>query len=317
MLRIDLLSILCYTARKGGVFMERKVEKKNLNMKKEIGNIFVLLTAAVIGALGMHVFVYPSNFAPMGVDGIATMLQTLTGVNAGIYTLALNLPLFVLAWIVLKKRYVIYTIVFTITVSGMLLFLDEISFYQFVTESDKVISAIFSGILLGARTGIMLKIGGSAGGADIIACAVQAKKPYMNVERLISLICYVIMGLSFFVYGDLNCIFLSVIQLIVFEWIMGTILTPTRNAVEVKIVTKHPNEIKKELLYMLKHGATRVKSRGMYTDEENSIIFSVINIRQIPEFMEMIRQYPDTFVYYSDVKGVRGNFRWNKDDAAK
>ena len=68
---------------------------------------------------------------------------------------------------------------------------------------------------------------------------------------------------------------------------------------------------------MLKHGATRVKSRGMYTDEENSIIFSVINIRQIPEFMEMIRQYPDTFVYYSDVKGVRGNFRWNKDDAAK
>ena len=83
--------------------MERKVEKKNLNMKKEIGNIFVLLTAAVIGALGMHVFVYPSDFAPMGVDGIATMLQTLTGVNAGIYTLALNLPLFVLAWIVLNK----------------------------------------------------------------------------------------------------------------------------------------------------------------------------------------------------------------------
>jgi uncharacterized membrane-anchored protein YitT (DUF2179 family) len=180
-----------------------------------------------------------------------------------------------------------------------------------------MISAIFSGILLGARTGIMIKIGGSAGGADIIACSVQATKPYIHVERLISLICYLIMGLSFFVYKDLNCIFLSIIQLIVFEWVMKGILTPTRNAVEVKIITKHPKEIKQELLYLLKHGATYVDSRGMYTDEENNIIFSVINIRQIPELMKISEKYPDTFVYYSDVKGVRGNFRWNKDDIAK
>jgi uncharacterized membrane-anchored protein YitT (DUF2179 family) len=195
--------------------------------------------------------------------------------------------------------------------------LDAFSFYQYVTESDKLISAIFSGILLGARTGIMLKIGGSSGGADIIACAVQAKRPYGNVEKIITYICYVIMGLSFFVYRDLNCIFLSIVQLIIFESVMKSILTPTRNAVEVKIITKHPEEIKHRLLFDLKHGATHVESRGMYTDKENNIIFSVINIRQIPEFMEMMNEYPDTFVYYSSVKGVRGNFRWNKDDAVK
>ncbi|MBQ8685471.1 MAG: YitT family protein [Clostridia bacterium] len=287
------------------------------SVKKECINLSMLLLAAVFGAFGMHVFVYPSNFAPMGIDGIATMLQALTGVNAGIYTLVLNLPLFIMAWFILKKRYVIYTIVFIVTVSGMLVVLEAVSFYQYVTETDKLISAIFSGIMLGVRTGVMIKIGGSAGGADIIACAVQAKKPYGNVERLISLICYAIMGLSFFVYWDLNCIFLSIVQLIVFEWVMKAILTPTRNAIEVKIVTKHPNEIKEELLYNLKHGATLVESKGMYTDNENSIIFSVINIRQMPEFMEMIKRYTDTFVYYSDVKGVRGNFRWQKDDVAK
>lgn len=299
------------------IIIKTEIDNKKLNIKKEIANIIMLLFAAIIGAIGMHVFVYPSDFAPMGVDGIATMLQTITGVNAGIFTIALNIPLFIFAWVILKKRYVIYTIVFIFIVSAMLMILEEVSFYQYVTESDKMISAIFSGILLGARTGIMIKIGGSAGGADIIACSVQAKKPYMNVERIISLICYLIMGMSFFVYKDLNCIFLSIIQLIVFEWVMKAILTSTRNAVEVKIITKHPKEIKQELLYLLKHGATYVDSRGMYTDEENNIIFSVINIRQIPELMKIIEKYPDTFVYYSDVKGVRGNFRWNKDDIAK
>ena len=296
--------------------MNAEITKMNL-VKKEVKNILLIFAASILGSLGMHVFVYPSDFAPIGVDGITVMLQELTKVNAGIYLLMINIPLFLFAWFVLKKRYVLYTICCILVTSGTLILLEEISFYQYIAESDKLISAIFSGILLGLRTGVMIKIGGSSGGVDIIACAVQTKKPYGNVERLISLACYAIMGLSFFVYGDLNCIFLSIVQLIVFEFVMKSILTPTRNAVEVKIVTKYPDEIKQKLLFDLKHGATHVESRGMFTDTENNIIFSVINIRQIPEFMEMMQAYPDTFVYYSDVKGVRGNFRWNKDDAVK
>ncbi len=291
--------------------------KKIINYKKEIINFLLILFASVAGAFGMHVFVYPANFAPIGIDGIATMLQELTYVNAGIYTIALNIPLFLMAWFILKKRYVVYTVVFIVVTSGLLMLLETVEFYQYVTETDKLISAIFSGILLGVRTGIMVKIGGSSGGADIIACSVQAKRPYGNVERIISIICYIIMGLSFFVYWDLSCIFLSIIQLIIFEFIMKTLLSPTRNAIEVKIVTRTPEPITQELLYTLKHGATLVKSQGMYTEEGNSVIFSVINLRQVPEFMEMIKKYPDTFVYYSEVKGVKGNFRWFKDDEAK
>ncbi len=291
--------------------------KKAINYKKESINILLLLFASACGAFGMHIFVYPANFAPAGVDGIATMLQYLTGFNAGVYSLVLNLPLLILAWFMLKKRYVIYTIIFTVLCSGVILLLGEINFYQYVTQTDKIISCIFSGVLLGVRTGIMLKIGASTGGADIIASAVQSKKPYFNVERIISIICYVIMGLSFFVYWDVNSILLSIIQLIVFEYVLKMLLSPTRNAIEVKIVTKNPKEITDDILYNLKHGATLVKSQGMYTQEGNSVIYSVINLRQVPEFMEMMKKYPDTFVYYSDVKGVKGNFRWLKDDEVK
>lgn len=49
-----------------------------IEIKKECINVGLLLLACIAGAIGMHVFVYPSNFAPMGIDGIATMLQALT-----------------------------------------------------------------------------------------------------------------------------------------------------------------------------------------------------------------------------------------------
>lgn len=290
---------------------------KGINIKKEIENACMLLLASLFGAFGMHIFVYPSNFAPMGVDGIAAMLQQLTHINAGAYTLLLNLPLFIMAWFVLRKRYVIYTIVFIVITSGLLGLLEAVSFWQYVTTSDRLIAALFSGIMLGVRTGIMIKIGGSAGGADIIACVVQSKRPYGNVERLISLICYAIMGVSYFVYWDINCILLSIVQLIVFEKVMSLVLAPTRNATEVKIITNDVETIKNEILYNLKHGGTLTESQGLYTGEMRTVISSVINTRQLPGFLQIMRKYPDTFVYYSDVKGVNGNFRWRKDDAAK
>ena len=290
---------------------------KKINVKKEAWNLLLTLIACVFGAVGMHVFVYKSDFAPAGMDGIATMLQMLTGINAGYFSILLNAPLLIAAWFMLKKRYVVYTIVFTVVTSLLLIVLEKVDMWQYVTETDRLIASLFSGIMLGVRTGIMIKIGGSTGGVDVVAGMVQSKKPYNNIERVISLFCYGIMGISYFVYWDLNCILLSIVQLIVFERVMAIVLSSTRNATEVKIVTKHPEEIRQEILYGFKHGGTVVESKGLYTYEESTIVYSVINNRQIPEFLKVIKKYPDTFVYYSDVKGVQGNFRWMKDDIAK
>ncbi len=290
---------------------------EKINVKKEIQNVLLTVIACIFGAFGMHVFVYPSNFAPMGVDGLATMLQALTKWNAGIFTVLLNLPLFILAWVLLKKNYVFYTVLYIVGSSIILIVLEEIDMWQYVPETDKLISALFSGILLGFRTGIMIRIGASSGGADIVACSIQVKHPHLNIERLISVSCYIIMGLSYFVYKDINCIFLSIVQQIVFERVMASVLSPTRNAIEVKIVTKSPNEIIQEILFNLKHGATVVESKGMFTEEGSAIIHSVINKRQLPEFLKLLKKYSDTFAYYSDVNGVQGNFRWNRDDIAK
>lgn len=83
-------------------------------VRREILNVFLTLFAAVLSAFGLHVFVYPANFAPSGMDGVAAMLQNLTGWNAGYYSLLLNLPLLAAAWFVLKRRYAIYTLLFMV-----------------------------------------------------------------------------------------------------------------------------------------------------------------------------------------------------------
>lgn len=286
------------------------------NIKKEVVNVLLTIVASVVSALGLHIFVFGNSFAPSGIDGIATMLQEITKINAGIFTFVLNLPLLIAAWFILKRNYVIYTILFTVLASLWVYILGEMHFYQYVVETDKVIVAIFSGLLLGARTGIMLRIGASSGGIDIIACIVQ-NKFNRDVEKVISFVCYIIIGISYFVYRDLTCILLSVVQMFVFEKTVAFILKDTRNAVKFEIITKEPEKLKEEIIYELKHGATIVQSKGMFTDEQSTIVVTIVNTRQVPEFLQILKKYPDTFVYYTDVTGVNGNFRWRRDEKAK
>ena len=180
-----------------------------------------------------------------------------------------------------------------------------------------MLSAVFSGALLGVRTGLMVRIGASSGGVDVIASMIQKKNPYENIERYISVLCFIIIGASFFVYKNPECIFLSVIQIFVFEKAMELVMKNIRNAVEFKIITDNPDVLKEEILLNLKHGATIVESKGMFTGNQKTIIFCVVNTRQVPEFMNLLKKYDKLFVYCSDVSSVNGNFRWHKEDIAK
>lgn len=281
--------------------------------------IFLVLCLSAVSAFCLHIFVYPSNFAPSGVEGIATMIQHKTGFNAGITSLIFNIPLLIVAWFVLKKKYVIYTLIFNLTSSALIILLSEVDFYQYTDNAaDGLVAALFSGIILGVRTGLMLRLGASTGGVDIPAGMIQKNMPHLNTERIISIICYITIVFSFFVYDrNVTSVLLSFVQMFIFDKFAGFMLKDRRNAVEVKIITKEPEKIKNDIMCNLKHGATVLEGRGMYTDGVSSVIISVINIRQIPEFHDIMKNHPEAFAYYGELMGVKGNFRWKRDDAVK
>ncbi len=283
------------------------------NVKREIINICIIVPTTVLVALGLWVFVYKAYFAPTGVDGLATVLQYLTGVNAGIFTFALNFPLLVAAWFILKKRYVIYTLVYTVVLSVSLLIFEKIDMYQYA-END-VLAAVFGGVMQGL-TGILLKIGGSSGGVDVIGCMIQKKMPHKDLEKIIAYLSYFIVAIGFMVYGNLHSALLSVIEIFVCEKVTAMILRDRRNAVKFEIVVdkSQTDAIREMIISELRHGATIVKAQGAFSAEEKDILLCLVSYRQIAEFLRIIKKFDGAFVYYSDVMGVHGNFDWRMEE---
>lgn len=290
-------------------------------IKKYLFHVLFILAGSLVSAIGLYIFVYPAGFAPSGVDGIATMLQEeFPMVNGGIFLFALNAPLLVLSIVFLDRKFTIYTIISIVSLSVFLVLLELLDNKGFINQyhsNEKLLPAIFSGLMLGVRTGLVFKIGGSSGGVDIVAAIIQKKNPYVNLERYVTVLCYIIIGSSYFVYWNLESIMLSIIQMFVFEMTVSFIMRSKRNAVEFKIVTSEPDALREDILSILKHGATIVDSKGMFTGDDKSMIFCVVNIRQVPEFMKLLKKYNNLFVYSSAVSSVNGNFRWNKDDIVK
>lgn len=291
-----------------------------MQIKIEIKNSVTIIIASLFSALGLWVFVTPGKFAPSGVDGIAAMLQELSkgivggeGIRAGYFSTILNIPLLIAAWFILKRRYVIYTLAYMGLVAIFTAMLEIFSMptYAVSDETSRLLAAIMGGCAQGL-TGIMLRVGGSAGGVDVIACMILHKKQSENVERIIAILSYVIAVFSFFVWGDVNAVIFSIIAIFACEKMTAVVLNDSRSAVKFEIIANKENaqEIKDLIVYEIKRGATVFDARGVFLNEDKEIIFCLVHYRQVSNFLTKLSNYPNLFVSYSEVLGIRGNFDW-------
>ena len=276
----------------------------------------VLVSAAV--ATGLHVFVYRANFAPSGVDGLATMLQYLSGevlghrVNAGVFTLLLNLPLLLAAWARLSRRYVLYTLVYTLTVSLTLPLLDAVSFYQYDClggGGDPVLAALFGGCAQGL-TGYLLRQGGSSGGVDVIACLIGRRYPHRQLERVIAWLSYAVVALSFFVYRDVGAVLLSLVSIFACERVSAAFLRTRRGGIRAEIVTSEAEAaaVRRVILSELRHGATLLSGRGLYGGEEKCVTVCLVTYRELPALHSRLSALPGVFCHYTEALGIVGRF---------
>ena len=82
-------------------------------MKKSNALSYVMVIAvALLLALNYHIFIVKNNFAPAGLNGIATMIQYKTGFSISYMSLMINIPLSVFAYFFVQKFTIVPTMRF-------------------------------------------------------------------------------------------------------------------------------------------------------------------------------------------------------------
>lgn len=302
------------TAREkdGGGKKEKKPKEKAAVIARRYCIIgLIIIASAILRALSIHIFVVPNQFAPGGVTGIATMIENFTGLSSGIFIFAINMPLLIASFFLISKRFAIISAIGTVLQSGMLVVFDMIEdaflANPIIYTENPALAAIAGGVLGGAGIGLMLKIGGSSGGTDIIATYIYKHFSATNISWFIFMLDSVVVVISFFIYqNNFTPVLLSFAEMYASAKASDLVVCGFKGAVKFEIITSSGEELSKELMARLHRGVTAIEAKGMYTGASKTMLVCLVRRSQISMFQKILAGYPDTFAYISSATDVIG-----------
>ena len=284
-------------------------------MKKAWGYLQIVFSAILL-AFVYYVFIVTNNFAPAGLNGIATMIQYKTGFSISYMSLVINVPLSVFAFFFVQREFALKTLLFSLVYSFSFLFLQNsnLSFIQYVTLGhDTVYPVILSGVLAGTVYGICFKNNASTGGTDIISRYINKIRPDTNFFAVTFTLNAVVAVASIFVYSDgafnYKPMALCIIYCFISTYIGNLLLKTTKTAYKFTVITTHRDEFIDEITRNLHHGCTEIDAIGTYTGVKKSVLICIINKHQLNDFQKIVSRYDDTFSYFEMVNETYGNFK--------
>lgn len=250
----------------------------------------------------------PCGLVIGGFSGIAIIVRYLTvniidgGVPLGVTTLLLNIPFFIIAWFVIGKAFVKRTIFSTILLSVWLSLLPDYS----LTGNDYMLTAIAGGLIGGCGIGLVLSVGSSTGGTDMVGTLLQKKITYYSVAQLMVAVDALIVICSVGLFGIISLIYAGV-SLFIQAKVSDAIVLGVHFAKSVFIITDKPKEISEEVIYSLNRGITSMEVFGGYTKEAKKMLFCVVTKKEISRLKNIVNKNDKhAFVIVSDVKEVLG-----------
>jgi uncharacterized membrane-anchored protein YitT (DUF2179 family) len=283
--------------------------------KQFLSYLFITLAAAMM-AVNYYIFVLPNAFAPAGINGIATMVQYLSGVSISYMSLLINVPLAIAGFVLIGRSFTDKTLLSVLVFSGVLLLFQrhviDIDRFIYHTQDGKstILAPIAAGAVNGLIYGVTVRNGGTTGGTDFIAAYVHKIHPEIAFTKVLLVFNALVAMSSYFVYGyNFEPVILSIIYTYLTTHISGGIIRGGEAAVKIELITQDPDRLKQEIIEKLRHSVTIIRAIGGYSGTEKTMMICVVNPHQIKEFLEIIHNYPGTFACVSDVTSTIGNFK--------
>ncbi|MBR3974732.1 MAG: YitT family protein [Clostridia bacterium] len=298
--------------------------KKKVPSGKHAGKLlfirdFLLWTfGAALYSIGVASFTTPSKFVAGGVTGLAVLVNHLVPfITTGMVVIAVNIPLFILAWKKFGFRFIARTVAATVTVSLVIDFIDTYgeSLGIIYNGDEKLLAAVFGGILCGAGIGIVFLGGATTGGIDILARFLRIRFAHIPVGKLIMICDFIVVMLSGIVYKSIESILFSLIVVFLASQALDFVVSGRSHSKLLFIMTSNPDEAVKQIISECGRGVSVLPVQGGYTGENKKMLMCVVRAHEVALVRAVISKYDENpFIIVTDSSEVLGNgFKSHKD----
>lgn len=283
--------------------------------KKWFISYSLIVIGSIILAAGFVFFISPYKIVPGGVYGIAIVIHYMTegvfawapsGLPIGTMGLIMNIPLTIIGVKILGPRFGVKTVVGFVLTS---IFMDLITYLYGeapLVAGDALLSSIFGGVLVGLGLGLIFKSKATSGGSDIVAM-ILAKYTKMPLGQLMIYVDSAIVLVGLVVFADWKIPLYSWIVIYVTGKTIDIVLQGMSVDKTLFIISDKFVEIRDRIINDLHRGGTYIPGKGMYNGSEKTIIFTVVNRREMALLQEYIHEIdPTAFLTVLEANEILG-----------
>ncbi len=274
-----------------------------IQIKQGIINILGTILGAGIMAFGTSAFLLPNQLSSGGLSGIATITYYLLKIPMGAMIMALNIPLFILAGYRLGKEFFAKSLIGTVSLS---VFIDIFDKYPAITN-DRFLACIYGGALIGIGTAIILKVGASTGGTDLIATVIKGYDPYISMSRYLIIMDIVIISLNVLFFKHIEIGLYSAIAIYLYGQMIDIIFEGVYYTKLMFIISDKNEEISKAIGENVKRGVTGLYGKGMYKNEDKLVLMCAASRNDTAKIKDVAKKIDEKcFIVIGNVREVLG-----------
>ena len=273
-------------------------------MKKKIEKVLIMILGNAVLALGTAAFVVPNGLISGGVTGIGLILENFFGLPVDVGVFVGDAVLFLLGAAVMGKTFAATIILSTIVYPTFFSLFGKIPFLTSLTD-DKLMAAIYAGLLMGAGIGLVIKVGGSTGGMDI---------PPIILHKLfgLSIPVMIYVGdtallLIQAIYSSTEQVLYGILVVLLSSIVMDKVLIMGQKQTQVVVISPQYEKINQMIHQQMDRGSTLLHATTGLEKSDQKVVMTVISNRQLAHLNELILQIdPQAFVVASEVNEVKG-----------
>lgn len=274
-----------------------------------VDNIFYI-AGSFLYSFGVMLFAKPNQIAQSGITGIALIINYIEPkLSIAILSFVLNIPLILLAWFFIGKRFTLKTLWVTAVLSGVLELAEVLIAKGIVPvyTGNELLASLFCGVMCGAGLALVLVRGATSGGTDIIGRLLKKLVPHIPIGRMIFVCDAVVVVAAAIVFRSVESAMYAAIMIFVSSQVMDAILYGTGNGKMLYIFSKHGEEIAKTITEKSRRGATIFEGKGAYTGEKQELVICVARSSEIPKIRKWVKEIdPESFAVIAEANEILG-----------
>jgi len=278
---------------------------KKVIYTKTLKDTLLIGIGVFTASLGLKGFLIPNGFIDGGVVGVSLLIKHLTGIPLSWLLLVLNLPFVLLA---AKQVSVQFSIKTFLSITALALSLWWINIPNIT--SDKLLIAVFGGMLLGAGIGFCIRAGSVIDGTEVLALFLTKKTPF-SIGDIILIINVIIFTFAAVLLGAEKALY-SILTYLSASKTVDFIVQGFEEYIGITIISQKSAQIKEMLVHELNRGVTIYKGQTGYgkkgsQNQDIDIIYTVVTRLQINKIKTEIEKVDDiAFVVETPVYNTKG-----------